>query len=83
MSCEMSKCLSYLLGKDRGMSDREAKAWAEKEAVEQDLEREKAKTRWLCRQLERLCDGRHHDLEAGKTAEQWELLAELFMEVDR
>ena len=45
--------------------------------VEQALEHEKAKVRWLCGQLERTNDGRHHDLEAGKTAEEWECAAEL------
>ena len=51
--------------------------------LEKALEHEKAKVRWLCGQLERLCDGRHHDMEAGKTAEQWEMLAELAMEMER
>ena len=83
MSSVMSKYLSYLFGKGVGMTDREANAWAEREAAERDLEHEKAKVRWLCERLANICDGRHHDLEAGKTAEQWEMLAELFIDVDR
>ena len=51
--------------------------------LEQALEHERAKVIWLCEQLERLCDGRHHDLEAGKTAGQWEMLAEFSLEMDR
>ena len=51
--------------------------------LKQALEHERAKVIWLCERLERLCDGRHHDLEAGTAAEQWEMLAELSLEMNR
>ena len=74
MSCELSKVLSFLLGKKYGrMSDSEARAWAEKEAAEEDLRREKAKVRWLCRELE------HRD-HLGRSAKGWESLADLYTE---
>lgn len=74
MSCELSKMLSFLLGKRYGkMSDKEAKAWAEKEAAEEDLRREKAKVRWLCWELAR------HD-RLGRSAESWAALADLYAE---
>ena len=78
MSCWMSKMLSYLTAKSIGkMTDRGAKAWAEKEAFEEDLKRERAKVQWLCRQLEsRDVDTplpRYH-----RSASAWEELATLY-----
>ena len=96
MSGELSKYLSYIIGKQvGGMTDREAKAWAEKEEAENDLRREREKVAWLCKVLEKMDsdnfseklaktnDGRYHPLETGKTAIQWEMLAELALEMDR
>lgn len=78
MSCEMSKMLSFLLGKEYGkMTDREAKAWAEKEAAEEDLKREKAKVRWLCSQLELRDSGLPFE-KGYRPAESWELLADFY-----
>jgi hypothetical protein len=66
--------LSFLLWKRYGkMSDKEAKALAEKEAAEEDLRREKAKVRWLCWELAR------HD-RLGRSAESWAALADLYAE---
>lgn len=74
MSCELSRVLSFLLGKKYGrMSDSEARAWAEKEAAEEDLRRERAKVRWLCWELAR------HD-RFGRSAESWAALADLYAE---
>lgn len=51
--------------------------------LEKALEHEKAKTQWLCKMLEKTNDGRYHPMESGKTAEQWEMLAEFALEMDR
>ena len=71
MSCELSRVLSFLIGRNSGMSDREATAWAAKEEAERDLKRERAKVSWLCRELEQ----RDH---LGRSAESWEALADLY-----
>ena len=73
MSCELSRMLSFLIGRSSGMSDREARAWAAKEEAERDLRREKAKVSWLCRELEQ----RDH---LGRSARGWENLADLYAE---
>ena len=79
----MSETLQFLLAKRfHKMTSREAKAWAAEEIAEQRLEREKAKSRWLAQQLERTTDGRYHDLDAGKTAAEWEAWAEYFANED-
>ena len=70
MSCVMSKYLSYLFGKGVGMTDREANAWAEKEAAELDLRRERAKVKWLCKTLE--------NRDPMISAEAWEDLSEIY-----
>jgi hypothetical protein len=80
MSCELSKTLSFLLGKKYGgMSDSEAKAWAEKEAAEEDLRRERAKVKWLCRQLA-FRDAGEPFPPCRRSAESWEALADLYAE---
>jgi hypothetical protein len=72
--------LSFLLGKRYGkMSDKEAKAWAEKEAAEEDLRREKAKVRWLCRQLA-FRDAGEPFPQCRRSVEAWEELADLYAE---
>ena len=53
------------------------------EELEQALAHERAKARWLCGMLAKTNDGSYHSLETGKTAEQWVMLAELAMEMDR
>ena len=73
MSCELSRMLSFLIGRSSGMSDREARVWAAKEEAERDLRREKAKVLWLCRELEQ----RDH---LGRSAKGWEALADLYAE---
>ena len=73
MSCELSRMLSFLIGRSSGMSDREARAWAAKEEAERDLRRETAKVSWLCRELEQ----RDH---LGRSAKGWESLADLYTE---
>ena len=74
MSCQMVKDLLFLLNRRYGrMSDSEARAWAEKEAAEEDLRREKAKVRWLCWELAR------HD-RLARSAESWAALADLYAE---
>lgn len=77
MSCELSRVLSFLIGRSSGMSDREAKAWAEKEAAEEDLKRERAKVRWLCRQLA-FRDAGEPFPPCRRSAEAWEELADLY-----
>jgi hypothetical protein len=80
MSCELSKTLSFLLEKKYGgMSDSEAKAWAEKEAAEEDLRRERAKVKWLCRQLA-FRDAGEPFPQCRRSAEAWESLADLYAE---
>ena len=78
MSGELSKYLSYLIGKDvGGMTDREAKAWAEKEEAEKDLRREKEKVAWLCKVLEKM-DSDESSERLCRSASVWEGLAELY-----
>ena len=80
MSCQMVKDLLFLLNKRYGrMSDSEARAWAEKEAAEEDLRREKAKVRWLCRQLA-FRDAGEPFPPCRRSAESWEALADLYAE---
>ena len=78
MSGVLSKYLSYIIGKQAGgMSDREAKAWAEVDGLRQDLARERAKVEWLCRQMAFRDTGEpcpHYH----RSAEAWEALADLF-----
>lgn len=78
MSCQMVKDLLFLLNKRYGrMPDSEARAWAEKEAAEEDLKREKAKVRWLCRQLAFRDTGEPFP-PCCRSAESWEALADLY-----
>ena len=78
MSGELSKYLSYLIGKQvLGMTGREAKAWAEKEEAEKDLRREREKVAWLCKVLEKM-DSDNSSEKLCRSASAWEGLAELY-----
>ena len=79
MSSEMGRALSFIIGKSKGMSDREAEAWAAKDEAERDLRREKAKVKWLCHQLA-FRDAGEPFPQCRRSAEAWESLADLYAE---